>query len=357
MIGSRDQTAAPCRLLGVAVALWSLAAVGGGCKEAPKNAGPPEAGVPPLASSAPPIVEAPSAGAEPPTASATKPDAPRAVGGSTMKLLDAGQSPRRKLRYAWHLDQKEQLAMDLRTAASTGAPGTSEVPLPSVHIAVDIDPKSVTADGELRYAWRVISARTDARDDTPSDVTEGMRAEVAGIARLSGSALVTSRGLAREVTVDPNSSVDAVPGDQMAEQILQTLRDVAAPLPDEEVGVGARWRKLSQLDERDARVTQTETFRLVDLQGDRGTLDDTLAQTAPPQALRAPAASPGAHARMESMLASGEAKMRFDVSRLVSQTTFDGTTTMVLSGESRGDSARTMRMVMRVFIAISGSRR
>jgi hypothetical protein len=143
----------------------------------------------------------------------------------------------------------------------------------------------------------------------------------------------------------------------MAEQIRQTLRDVAAPLPEEEVGSGARWRKLSQLDERGARVMQTETFRLVELQGDKGTLDDALAQTAPPQALRAPAASPGMHARMESMLASGQAKVRFDVSRLVPQTTFDGTTTMVLSGQSAGDGTRSMRMVMRVFIAIAGSRR
>jgi hypothetical protein len=276
-----------------------------------------------------------------------------------MKLLDAGQPPRRRLRYAWHLDQKEQLAMDLRTAASTGGAGAkeSEVSLPSVHVSIAIDPQSVTTDGDLHYAWRLTSATTDAREDTPSEVTEGMRAEVAAIARLSGGAIVTARGLAKEVSIDSDSLGGAAATGQMAEQIRQTLRDVAAPFPDEEVGVGARWRKLSQLDDRDARVTQTETFRLVDLQGDRGTLDDALAQTAPPQALRAPVASPGSHARMESMLASGEAKVRFDASRLVPQTTFDGTTTMVLSGRSHGDPARSMRMVMRVFIAIAGSRR
>lgn len=246
--------------------------------------------------------------------------------------------------------------MDLRTAASTGPKGANEVPLPTVHIAVDIDPKSVTPDGDLRYAWRVTAARTDAGDDTPKDLTEGMRAAVAGVASLAGAAVVTSRGLAKEVTVDPGSSVEASGGGQMAEQVLQTLRDVAAPLPDEEVGVGARWQKLSALDERDAHVTQTETFRLVDLQGDKGTLADTLAQTAPPQALRAPATSPSAHARMESMLASGEAKVRFDVTRLVAQTTFDGTTTMVLSGQPAGEDARTMKMVMHVFVAITGSR-
>ncbi|HXN30332.1 MAG TPA: hypothetical protein VN894_00665 [Polyangiaceae bacterium] len=346
----------PSSLLGTTVALLSLAAFG--CKEAPKAGGPPAASAPTAASSAPPASEAPSTSAERPVASASSATGARPTAGATMKVLDAGQPPRRKLRYAWHLDQKEQLAMDLRTAASTEARGATqpEVSLPSVHVALAIDPQSVTPDGDLRYAWRVTSARSDARDDTPSEVTEGMRAEVAAIAGLSGSAVVTSRGLAKDVTVDPGSSVEALTS-QMAEQVRQTLRDIAAPLPDEEVGAGARWRKLSQLDERGARVTQTETFRLVDLDGDRGTLADALAQTAPPQALRAPATSPGARARMESMLASGEAKVRFDLSRLVPQTTFDGTTTMVLSGQSPGDSARSMKMVMHVFIAIAGSRR
>jgi hypothetical protein len=55
------------------------------------------------------------------------------------------------------------------------------------------------------------------------------------------------------------------------------------------------------------------------------------------------------------MLASGDAKVRFDLSRLVPQTTFDGTTTMVLSGQSGGDGTRSVTMVMHVFIGIAGS--
>jgi hypothetical protein len=275
-----------------------------------------------------------------------------------MKLLDSGKPPRRKLRYAWRLEEREQLAMDLRTAASTEAEGSKQpdVPLPAVHVAIAIDPQAVSPEGDLRYAWRVTSAAVDTGEDTPTQVADGMRAEVSDITRLSGSALVTSRGLSKEVTFDPGGSAPTGTG-QMAEQVRQTLRDVAAPLPEEEIGVGARWRKLSQLNERDARIAQTEVFHLVDLQGDRGALDDALAQTAPPQPLRAPGMPPGAHARMESMLASGQAKVKFDLSRLVPQTVFDGTTTMVLSEQSAGEGARSVRMVMHVQIAIAGSRR
>lgn len=336
------------------------------CKGPPRGGGPPTSSAAPAASSVAGALQTPSATSQGPGASAASaPSAAngmgnRPTGGGTMKLLDTGQAPRRKLRYAWRIDQKERLAMDLRTAATTESGGEkeSEVALPSVHVAIAIDPQSVSADGDLRYAWRVTSATADAGGEMPSQVAEGMRAEVAEIAHLSGTALVTCRGLAKEVAVDPGTAaMEAIGTGQMAEQVRQTLRDVAAPFPEQEVGVGARWRKLSQLDERDARISQTETFRLVDLQGDRGVLDDALAQTAPPQALRAPGMPPGARARMESMLASGQAKVRFDLSRLVPQTAFDGTTTMILSGQAAGDPARSVRMVMHVFIGIAGSTR
>ena len=273
-----------------------------------------------------------------------------------MRLLEPGQQPRRKLRYAWQVEQRETLSMDLRTAASTETAGTrqADVTFPSVHLSIALDPQSVTSDGDLHYAWRVVSTSVDESADTPPEVAEGMRTEVAGIAHLSGSAVVTSRGLAKEVAMNSGGFTNGEAGTQMAEQVRQTLRDVAAPLPEEEVGIGARWRKLSQLDEKDARVTQTETFKLVELAGDRGALDDMLAQTAPPQTLHAP---PGTRRRMESMLTSGQEKVRFDLTRLVPQATFDGTTTMVLSGQSPGDTARNMRTVMRVFFAIAGSRR
>ena len=60
-----------------------------------------------------------------------------------MKLLDAGQPPRRRLRYAWRAGQRETLVMDLRTSASTeeGSAKQPEIELPPVHIVLAIDPQ------------------------------------------------------------------------------------------------------------------------------------------------------------------------------------------------------------------------
>jgi hypothetical protein len=286
-----------------------------------------------------------------------------------MRLLDAGETPRKALRYAWHPGRSENLAIELHTSASTqeGDVKQPEIPLPPVRIVVAIDPRSVSPSGDLTYGWRVTSTAVTAEPQTPPSVAQGMSAEVAAIEHVEGTGVVSSRGLTSKVTIETPPRNDASAGDatgamgttgQMVEQVLQTLRDVAAPFPEEEIGRGARWEKLSQLASRDARVTQTETFTLTDFAGTTGALDDILAQTAPPQPLLAPGSDGSAQARIDSMLASGDGKTRFDLGRLVPQTKFEGTTTMVVSGrlpDDRPENGRKMTMVMRVAISIDGS--
>ena len=251
--------------------------------------------------------------------------------------------------------------LDLRTAATTEFAGAkqAEIPLPPVHIVLDIDPESVTPEGDLRYSWRVRSATVTADAQMPSQIADGMRTEVGAIDNLTGTAVVTARGLSAGVTVDASRTVDAGATGQMVEQVRQTLRDLAVPMPEEDVGQAARWQKIAQLDAKGSRLTQTDTFTLTDMAATMttGNVDDVLAQTAPSQLLRAPGMTLGAEARMESMLASGDGKTRFDLSRLVPQTKFAGTTTMVVSGPSAGNSTRRVTMIMRVGIDIQGKSR
>jgi hypothetical protein len=352
-----------------AIVLHSLATALATAATACSKAEPPlapEAGSPRGATPAALVPPAPSGAAGDTTDDATddRPaDAPDAV--ATMTLLDPGKPPRRKLRYDWRPTQGEALSMDLRTSASTedGTSKQPEIALPPVHLVIAIDPREVSPAGDLTYAWHVTSTAVRSDAQTPSQVADGMRAEVAAIEHLSGTATVSSRGLSSRVSIDPLPPSDGGATGQMIEQVQQTLRDVAAPFPEEEVGRGARWEKLSRLASRDARVSQTETFTLTGLTSRGGALDDLLAQTAPPQPLLSPGDG-GSQARIESMRASGDGKAKFDLGRLVPQTTFEGTTTMVVSGRLREggdpgngprDDSRRMTMTMRVAIVLGGT--
>jgi hypothetical protein len=361
----------PATCASLAVALVALSAcsrggsAGGGLSAGGGDAGAAgdsgDSGPSPTAAQAPPPPQAPA-------------DAAAAV--AETKLLEPGEPPRRALRYAWRVGQREQLSIDLHTSATTETTGAApaSVPLPAVHIAVAIDPQTVSPEGDLAYRWAVTGTSVASGPAFPSPMVEGMRAEVSAIEHMKGTAVVTSRGLTKDIAVDLGSVADSGATGQMVEQLRQTLRDIAAPLPEEEVGRGARWQKISELAAKETRITQTETFTLAETHATRalhpapeggsgaagalaGTLDDALAQTAPPQPLRAPGMPEGARAQMESMLVSGKATVRFDLSRLVPQMQFEGTTTMVVSGESPGDPARRMTMVMHMGITIQGTTR
>lgn len=278
---------------------------------------------------------------------------------ATVTLLDQGTLPRRKLRYAWTAGLKEELTMDLRTAASTEvgdarAPG---IPLPRIRFVIAIDGLDVSAEDDLHYAWRVTSAEVFAEQDTPDQVAGAMRTEVGSVAHLSGEGVTSALGIARRVSIDPGSVTTDSGTMEMVEQIDQTLRTVLAPFPENAVGPGARWERICQVASKDARITQTDTFRLAGLAGNRGTLDDVLAQTAPPQVLRTPGLRAGDQARMESMLVSASAKTRFDLTRFVPQTQIESTTTMVVSGHPTGADSERTTLVLRVDIAIAGKSR
>ena len=288
---------------------------------------------------------------------------------ATVTLVDAGRPPRKRLRYSFLAAQKprkpqnERLHLELRTALSqaVGEAGTPDVTLPPVSIVIAVEPQSVSSEGDLlTYAWTVVRA-TSSAGSSPAQIAEGMRAEVAAVEHLSGTGVIDSQGISRGVAIDPpdadasNTRVAAEGTGQMVEQVRQTLRDMAAPFPTEEVGAGARWTKLSELVSKEAVLTQSDAFTLTSLQGSTGTLDDVLAQTAPAQVLRGPGVPEGAEARMESMLASGQAKTRFDLSRLVPQMKFDGTTTMVLSGAAPREEMRRVTMSLRIGMTVTGT--
>ncbi|HEY8092002.1 MAG TPA: hypothetical protein VIF09_29275 [Polyangiaceae bacterium] len=290
--------------------------------------------------------------ASPPPAAPIGPDAGPS---SAVTLLDAGKAPRRKVRYAWHADQKEELAMDLRTSVSmeVGATKPGDFPLPPVHIAVDVDPTRVDKDGTLAYTWRVVGASVTASASSPPAMAQGMRDEVAAIEHLTGHGSIDARGVsqATDVVVDGSTVVDSGTTGQMVEQVRQALRDVAVPWPVEDIGAGAKWQKVSRLDAKGSRLTQTDTYTLVELHGDTGSVDDVLAQSAPPQVLRAPGGPSGADAHLESLLASGTAKVTFDLGRLVPHSRFEGTTSTVMSGVQK------VTMVMRLGIDVEGKPR
>jgi hypothetical protein len=140
----------------------------------------------------------------------------------------------------------------------------------------------------------------------------------------------------------------------MVEQIRQTTRDLATPLPDEEVGKGAKWEKTTKVENGGQKAAQKETYTLVDLTGDTGKIEVVVVQNAPGGAVQAPGIPAGAGIRIENMVSNGKGTSGFDLNRITPTSALDAVTTMLLIADRNGQTERA-KMTMKVTLRLSGA--
>ena len=310
-----------------------------------------------VASPAPSASAIPSASGKGKTlASTTAPSPATPTVTSTVKLLDPGQPPRQKLRYKFKVDQNENVTMDMAMGASVdlGAGQRQEQKLPLIRVVLGVEPKSISPEGDLKYAYHLLSTEVVADPQTPPQLAAAMKGGIEGMRGLSGTAVISPRGITKDSTFDspPNASSQTA---QMMEQIKQTARELAAPFPEEEVGKGAKWEKSSKVELQGQKATQRETYTLVDLAGDTGKVDVVITQSSPGGALSAPGIPAGSGVKIESMNANGKGTTSFDLTRLAPTSQLDAATTMSLVGQKDGETQR-LKMVMKVALKLSGAK-
>ncbi|HSA21851.1 MAG TPA: hypothetical protein P5076_10400, partial [Myxococcota bacterium] len=233
--------------------------------------------------------------------------------GARVRLLEPGAESRRTLRYRFAAQEKRslELALDSSLKLSAGSIDLPEVQVPTLKLVVGLAPGPAQADGSMRFALRLEKAEALALDGLPPHMLEAMRSELAGFVGLTGSCLVDAWGLTLEADAALPPTAAPKHLEDQAEELRQLLRQLAVPLPEEPVGVGARWEVRRTLAWEWLRIgaeihayrgEQTAVYRLTALDGDRLELALELSRTFPAQALMAdnPMGSPGTLDALES---------------------------------------------------------
>jgi hypothetical protein len=303
------------------------------------------------ASAAPPASAAPSDSSSPPAAASAT-----AAHWGDLKLLDPGQPPRQKLRYRFQAGHPDTFAMDVKVAASVevGQNRQPEVPLPVVRVVVGVDPKSVSPEGDLHYDYRIVGVDVIADQGVPPDVAAGFKKNLGMMPSLSGSAVVTDRGLTKDITFNaPESGSPQVV--QLLEQLRETVRELAPPFPEEEVGKGAKWERTSKVMTNAGKVSQVQDFTLSALNGDAGELDIALKQSAPPQVLHGADSPLGQDVKLEKVDTTGRGTSTFDLGHLVPKSEVNATTLMIFSGNGEDGQAQRMKMTLKLGVKIGAA--
>ncbi len=246
--------------------------------------------------------------AEQAVATASKGSAP------TVTLVSAGTAPKRTLRFT----PKKGLKKTLITTMTMGVEmkiGSSSPPaqtMPPIEMAFDLTVTDVAASGDIRYEFVLKRPRVVADKTTPKEVVEAMTGAVKTMTGLKGYAVISDRGFTKEADVEvPDEASPQT--QQLVASLKQSMTQLTAPMPEEPVGVGAKWDTMTTIENSGFSLQQTATSELVALKGSKATLKVSVAQTAKPQKITAS----GMTADLEAYAASGAGTTQIDLVTLV----------------------------------------
>jgi hypothetical protein len=266
-------------------------------KEDPAAAAPPTASD----SAGPPSFEVPE------HVEATEPE---------VELESAGAEPRQPLRLAPSRGDvvRRSLTMKMKVAMRLGSQNIPPKAIPDVETVLLSKVGSVSEE-EIRYSVRTESASSDGGADASARVREAVDTAVEGLRKAEGTVVVSARGRTIRFDVD-------VPGEQDAnlrptlEGFRQAFAQMFPWLPEEPVGIGARWTSITHAKQNGLHIQQTARYELVERTGQRVTLELSFDQRAIDTA-GADDVVPGATFEVEGFGGQGRGTVVLDLSEVL----------------------------------------
>ncbi len=232
--------------------------------------------------------------------------------GRKFTLLERGAEPRVRLRYRARAGQVERIVMDSGQSVTMRL-GDSEAPaselrncLTCVLTVEGVDERGITAK------WEVVECAA------PPEPAAGAaaRMDFEAFKGLAIRLVVDPQGVVTEETVLNESAipVDMRPG---ISGFTQGVRGLFVTLPEERVGVGARWEVSEVLTLMGMRIVQTSTFEVLEIDGDRVRIAIAAAETAAAQKVEMQGMPPDLQVLLRSLHGSGEGEAEITLGRLV----------------------------------------
>jgi len=255
-----------------------------------------------------------------------------------VKLLEAGSEPRQALRYKFKAGRKDKLVMDMKmTMAMSGAFNQPEMVLPVARTTMEINSVSVSNEGDLRYEFKVTDATVPDKESANPMMVQTMETELKKTVGMSGWAVVTPRGFTKdaEISVPAGASQQLK---QLVDNLRQQVKQLSSPLPEEPVGVGAKWNVIMPLNTDALKLTQTAEYKLTNFEGNKGKLKIQVAQHAKKQKMNLPNLPPGSSATLKSLKTEASGNAEFDLTQPVPKSDMKLATKMDMQVNAQGQS-------------------
>jgi hypothetical protein len=223
--------------------------------------------------------------------------------GLELVLLDAGEEPRRLVRFTSAAGTEVQgIYISDQTTTTSLMGQTTRNDSPRSQVTFDLRVTGVADNGDVHYeaimSFDIVPGTGDHQQ------AEGMKEIYSALTGTRVVASVSDRGFNRETRMDlPERTPPLVR--TLMESMSSSMRHMSAPVPAYPVGRGARWEFRQDVEMMGLRFSQTTRYHVTELTSKGFTASVTVEQTAPPQTFTSPAL-PQLQMKLLSMRGTGQ---------------------------------------------------
>jgi len=215
-------------------------------------------------------------------------DTPAANAPPVVKMLEAGEAPRKSLRWQIKPGFKQKVTADIGFAVDAIV-SLLRLGSPNIVVSVELAMRAteVKGDGSARVGFEVAKADINWRQISKQKRIERLKAALVALRKVTGSYTLGSRGQVTDLEVSLPADATRDTHD-MVDNLRWALAQMIPVFPEEPVGPGAKWTVQQGVMQTGALVHQLKTLELVKTQSDRLELTMTVRQTAATQAFQNP---------------------------------------------------------------------
>lgn len=232
-----------------------------------------------------------------------------------LTLLDHGAAPHTPLRYDLAAGTSQASAITINYQMALDMPGIPSPPLVMPVIHADVHTRVLEAtDRGFEVRLELATLATGPRPGVSFTVIDALDEALARVQGTTGITTLDRRGFQHGASLSMPDDVPAKIRQLLAETERQ-IQQMSPPLPEQPVGVGARWRVESQIVKLGVRIDRVASYQLVARTGDTATVEVTIAQSAAPQTVALPGIPGGATAQVTSLSSTGTGKLEIALTR------------------------------------------
>jgi hypothetical protein len=237
------------------------------------------------------------------------------VAAPTVEVLDPGDEPRAPLRYALvagtSVSGTQSIDQYIRQVDQDGFGNSTRVP--TIDLGLQLDVQEVQPDGTARVTFGFTSVEATGNGSAASsDQARAIEIALADVTDLTGDTTISNRGVPLDTSLDvPDDLPDTVRS--ILEQFESQASALTPPLPEEPLGLGARWRATTEAELNGIEFEQEFVYTLESMTGTQLELRITAKQRAAPQEIDVPNAPSGTEIRLLSYRAKGKGTTTFDL--------------------------------------------